>query len=219
MPDSIYDPLSGAIVPFSQFADGWAEDNDISGVPSYTWATLPLASAYTGLAVISDVGVAPSLWRSNGTAWAPVNGRVLLARAMAPQTAITGTTNETNAAAAIVIPAGLMGANGGLQISTRWAVTNSANDKTLKAKLGATAFETILVTSVASLLLETTIDNVNDAAVQIGGNGAAPQVGTATAFAAGTINTAVAQNLTFTGQLESSGESIQLLSYEVWLRR
>ncbi len=219
MPAGIYDPLSGAVQPFATVADAWAAEASIAGIPSYTWATKPLAAAYTGLAILTDVGPAGSLWRSNGTLWVPVNDTVLLARSAVAQTAITGVTTEQNAAPAIVIPAGLIGANGGLRVAARFGMASSADDKTLRLKLGATAFETLVLTTSVSVEFDARIDNRNDEAVQIGGNAASPMIGTATAFVTGTIDTTAAQNLLLTGQLEAGGDSIQLLSYEVWLKR
>lgn len=215
----IYDPLSGAVQPFETVANAWAEAADIAGIPSYTWATKPDVADYTGMAFLTDIGPAGSLWRSNGTLWVPVNDTVLLARSSVAQTAITGVTTEQNAAPAIVIPAGLIGANGGLRVAARFAMASSADDKTLRLKLGATAFQTLVLTTAVSVDFAARIDNRNDEAVQIGGNGAASMAGTATAFVTGTIDTTAAQNLLFTGQLEAGGDSIQLLSYEVWLKR
>ena len=49
------------------------------GIISFTWATLPLASAYLGTAWVSDIPTATgSYWVSNGTRWRPMNNALAL---------------------------------------------------------------------------------------------------------------------------------------------
>jgi hypothetical protein len=40
-----------------------------NSIPSYTWATKPTASSFSGQALFSDVGINGSVWYSNGTKW------------------------------------------------------------------------------------------------------------------------------------------------------
>ena len=58
--------------------------------PTYTWATKPLASAYTGFAFINDVA-GGSLWYSNGTRWKPANNHLILYDLAAPVAQTCGT--------------------------------------------------------------------------------------------------------------------------------
>lgn len=52
---------------------------------SYTFATLPSASTVSGqIYFVSDVGKNGSLWRSNGTKWALVNGEAVIADGATP---------------------------------------------------------------------------------------------------------------------------------------
>jgi hypothetical protein len=40
-----------------------------NSIPSYTWATKPAASSFSGQALFSDIGVNGSVWYSNGSKW------------------------------------------------------------------------------------------------------------------------------------------------------
>jgi len=71
--------------------------------PTYTWATKPLASAYTGRAFISDIG-GGSVWISNGTRWYPENGRVVLYNLPA---AVSGTYLTVGITAQYLLPGGV----------------------------------------------------------------------------------------------------------------
>lgn len=129
---------------------------------------------------------------------------------------VTGTTNETTLAT-IAIPAGAMGANGQLRITALFSTTNSANNKILRANIGGTAFLATTVTAVASTSSLVMIRNRNSLASQVG---FAPTisagVGTsATAVVTATVDMSVAQNLTITGQLANTGETITLEAYTV----
>lgn len=127
----------------------------------------------------------------------------------------TGTTNET-ALATIAIPAGAMGANGSLRITSLWSYTNSANNKTIQVKLGGTAFFTAINTTTASYndqtiirnrTIATQVSHLANAGSRIGTSGSAPTTGA--------INMAVAQNLTLTATLANTGETITLEGYTV----
>jgi hypothetical protein len=146
-------------------------------------------------------------------------GMTLLA-ASAVAIPLTGTTNET-ALATIPIPAGAMGLNGGLLISSLWSFTNSANVKTLRQRLGGmagTAFLSTSPTTNATLCDLRHIRNRNSAASQCGSlSGSAPFGLTSNAIVAGAIDTSVPQDFVITGQLASAGETITLERYEVWL--
>lgn len=134
--------------------------------------------------------------------------------------AITGTTDET-AAATIAIPAGAMGANGRLRITTHWHFTNSGNSKTLRVRLGGvsgTMFYEQGVTTFQSLHGVTNIANVNSASIQYGHPDDTAGFGAiAAAPVTGAINTALAQDLVISGQLADSGETITLAGYLVEL--
>jgi hypothetical protein len=132
----------------------------------------------------------------------------------------TGDTNET-ALATIPIPAGAMGANGALRITTIWSVTNSGNNKTPRIRLGGlagTAFMALNITANATLSDQRVIRNRNNEASQVCVNTGSPSGGFGLSTAAvttGAVNTASAQDLVISGQLANSGETITLEAYTI----
>jgi len=148
--------------------------------------------------------------------------RVLARSAVAAS--VTGSTSETTLAS-VTIPANAMGANGVLRISAEWSYTNSANNKTLRTRLGGLSgavFDTIVPTTNAYQRRQCEIKNRNAANVQLGppSGFAGGGWGTATnAVATGALDTTVAQTLVLSGQLASAGETITLQSYLVELCR
>lgn len=132
----------------------------------------------------------------------------------------TGDTNETTLAT-ITIPAGAMGKNGQLRITTNWSYTNSGNNKTLRIDFGGTDYRAFVVTTTDAFRDQITIANRNATNSQVGG-----LVGTAVAYTSTTIanvtsavDTTAAVTLTITGQLASGGETVTLESYLVELIR
>jgi len=144
--------------------------------------------------------------------------RVLAASAVAAS--ITGSTTKT-ALATINVPASAMGANGRLRVTTHFAITASANTRTLLFELGGAAFcsRAEAGATVATYRDQREIANRNNASSQvswrstsIGGFGG----GTA-ATTTGAVNTASAQQLIMYGQLANAGEAITLENYIVEL--
>jgi hypothetical protein len=144
--------------------------------------------------------------------------RVLAASAVA--SSITGSASKT-ALATINIPAGAMGANGRLRVTTHFAITASGNTKTLSFEFGGSVFylRAEAGATVATYRDQREVANRNNATSQvswrstsIGGFGG----GTA-ATTAGAVNTASAQQLIIYGQLANAGETITLESYIVEL--
>ncbi len=143
--------------------------------------------------------------------------RILAASAVAASH--TGATSEA-ILASVPVPAGAMGPNGALRISTLWSYTNSANAKTMRCRLGGASGSVVfspIATSTSGLNLQRTLQNRNSQASQI-----CFQQGTVNSFATGStvavaVDTASAQDLVFTGQLANSGETVTLESYLVEL--
>jgi K+-transporting ATPase c subunit len=133
---------------------------------------------------------------------------------------VTGTTNET-ALATVSIPAGAMGLNGAIHVVTSWTMTNSANAKTVRARLGGvggTAFMGVGFTATATFSDIRRIRNQNSASAQVGSAPASSTnaYGSSTsALPTGAIDTGSAQDLVLTGTLANTGETITLTSYEV----
>lgn len=130
----------------------------------------------------------------------------------------TGNTTET-ALATITIPAGEMGPNGWVEVYTLWSVTNNANNKTPRIRLGGiggTAFYNLATANTTYGRLLTNISNRNSAASQIGmpadvqGWGFAPN-----AVVTATVNTANAQDLVISCQLATGTDTCTLEAYRV----
>jgi hypothetical protein len=130
----------------------------------------------------------------------------------------TGDTNET-ALATIAIPGNTIGANGQLKVTAFWSYPNSANSKTLRARLGgisgSVAF--LLAASTSTVLKsETIIANRNSSASQYimseSGRGT-DSIVTLSVATPTTIDMTTAQNLVLSGQLASAGETITLEGY------
>lgn len=187
---------------------------------TFTWATLPAPAAYIGTAYVTDVGASGSMWRSDGANWGLVNGSVVLARGNTDLNT-TVTTSEEDLIS-IPIPAGLIGANGQLVVTHFWQMTNSANNKTMRVKLGGTAFFANVQT-VALIFLPppTRIWNRNNQASQIAFAAANGNVTVSTGMAVttGTVDTAAATTLAISGQKATGAEALGLYAYSVELIR
>lgn len=163
--------------------------------------------AYSGAAWI-ELGAALGAWR------------IIAHSAVAA--ALTGTTAET-ALASIAIPAGAMGANGVIRVTTEWSYTSSANNKSLRTRLGSglsgTMFDLIVPTTNAFQRRQCDIKNRNAQNAQIAPpSGYVAGFGTSTGTPlSGTVDTSAAQTLAITGQLANAGETITLESYIVEL--
>lgn len=188
---------------------------------TFTYAALPSAASNSGkTAIASNIGIAPGmLLVSDGTRWKPLGMQCLARSAVAAS--VTGTLSET-ALATVAVPAGLMGTDGGLLVYSSWSYTSSANNKLLRIRLGGIAGTqflgaTLTTTSMVSDMRR--IRNRNSAASQVGSTGIGSVgliMGSSTTLPTAAINTAVSQDLVFSGDLDDTGETIALENYEVW---
>lgn len=129
----------------------------------------------------------------------------------------TGNTNET-VLATVAMPGGTLGANGVLRITTLWTVTNSADNKTFRVRLGGVSGAQVLsvgVTTVATAIIQRTVWNRNSEASQVSW-----AAGTANSFLiAGAanftsmVNTANAQDIVISGQLATGTDTVTLEGY------
>lgn len=128
--------------------------------------------------------------------------------------------------ATIPMAAGIMGVNGVLRITSLWTVTNSANNKTLTVRCGASGsgltgdiWGQTVQTTVAAMRMQNQIQNRNSAASQVllSGVGTGGWGTTTAGVATSTRNTAVATDIVFTGQKASAGETLTLESYLIEL--
>lgn len=133
---------------------------------------------------------------------------------------VTGTTSETQLAS-ITVPAGAMGKNGAVGITTLWSYTNSANGKTVRVRFGGpsgVAYQTLVATTTATLQTQTIIINNNSTGAQKAFTGLTLPYATSTsALTTSSVDTTAATTIYISGQLASSGETITLESYTVEL--
>lgn len=131
----------------------------------------------------------------------------------------TGDTNET-ALATVSIPAQALGPNGAIKITALFSLTNNANSKLLKIRLGGiggTQFYAPNVPNNASLMMQRIIQNRNSQASQVTFANATANTFTTTtgANSTGAVSTNSAQDLVITGQLTNAADSITLEMYQV----
>lgn len=186
-----------------------------------TFAALPAASAYIGQALVTDVGPSGSFWRSNGVSWGLVGGMALLAQG-AGLSVDPGSTSEQDLVS-ILLPGGLMGTVGELEVVTMWEGTVNANTKTTKVKLGGTAFlNTTGLTSNASYLLPPTrIANFgaqNSQRSYPAANGNA-STATGTSATTGAIDTSAPTTLAISGTKATGTDTLTLSYYSIRLYR
>ncbi len=141
---------------------------------------------------------------------------ILAQSAVSPGT-VTGTTNETTLLT-LTVPGGVMGPNGIINVHARFTVTASANNKTLRVRFAGNIMSSPIVSGATYLGygMVCQIRNRGNRSVQIA-DGDASGPGGLTVTYTSTVNTAVDQILTITGQLATGSESIVLESYSVHL--
>jgi len=133
---------------------------------------------------------------------------------------LTGSTAET-VLATVKIPAKSLGRNGAIRTTALYRVTNSANNKTLRMRLGGLAgasMGSFITLNTLSARLVFAFQNQDNPASQVaidgGGFGAS-----ASAILTGMVDTSVEQDLVLTGQLANGADSIVLESYTIEIYR
>lgn len=132
-------------------------------------------------------------------------------------TAVTGTASETTQATC-TIPAGLIGANGQVEVEVLQTFTNNANNKTVRIKLGGSTIYSTAIASTLTAQIRKRIANRNSQSSQIStAAGVAVELGISGlgTVATYTENTAAAVNLLITCQLATTTDTCQLESYRV----
>lgn len=132
-------------------------------------------------------------------------------------------TNE-NILATITIPAGAMGPNGTLCVSMSGTMTNNANTKTYRARLGGIAGAIVAsnaTSSVVSSSMQISIQNRNNQSSQVTSQPATSfQAATANytvALTTAAIDTSVVQTFVITGQKATGSDTLTLERYFVEL--
>jgi hypothetical protein len=210
------------------FADNRELDfGGLTSRSSVAWADLPSPSSIPEGAYryVQDIGTGGSLWRSNGTTWSIVGGSIVLAQS-AVAMSVSNTTAE-EVLASVLVPGGLMGVNGALRLTTLWSITSSANNKTLRARIGSTALGgsawiANVATTVGSLnLIPQVLRNRNavNSQVTYPAANAGATVSTGTAISTFSEDTSVDTIVSITGQKANAGETITLEAFTLELLR
>jgi len=133
---------------------------------------------------------------------------------------LTGTTAET-VLAAVKVPAKSLGRNGAIRATALYNLTNNANNKTLRMRLGGlsgSSMGSFVSASGASARLVFTFQNQNSPASQVAIDGAGFGQ-TNVALLTGAVDTNLEQDLVLTGQLANGADSIVLSAFEIEIYR
>jgi hypothetical protein len=136
----------------------------------------------------------------------------------AVQVTHTGNTSEQTLAT-IPILANVLGAHGVLRITVQMGATGTAGTKQLRIKFGGTTFRDSGAMGASTLSSRTQCQITNRSATSQVGN-ASDQTnwgGSNSAVVTASIDTTSTQNITITGQLGNSADTIALESYLVEL--
>ena len=166
------------------------------GIIDYTWANKPSVAPLGQIICVTDIGENGSLWRGNGTNWKRMSH--ITYYGLSSTVSLTGTTTETTLLT-IPIKGGLMGLGGRLYEIAFFAMTNNANVKTFRAKIGGSTIATATSSSLATTGFNFWLLNRNSQSSQYNNN--------ATSFA---IDTSVDFDLVITGQLANAADTLTL---------
>lgn len=128
---------------------------------------------------------------------------------------VTGTTSET-VLATVPVPAAMLSPNGSIRITALWSYTNNANNKILFTRFGGTEVQGITNTTTGVMNQQIVIRARGSTNRQITEFNSAAGFGNATATNFTTsVDTTEAQNLTLSGVLSNSADTITLEGYTV----
>ena len=165
-------------------------------ISEYTWANKPSVAPLGQIICVTDVGENGILCRGDGTKWVRMHPTILYN--LATPIVLTGTTAQTMLLT-ITIPAALMGLIGRLNMLSFFALTNNANNKTLRAAIGGQQFAVQGAASMAATGFNFWLLNLNSATAQRNNSSAL--------FA---IDTTASMDLVITGQLANAADSMTL---------
>ena len=170
-------------------------------ISEYTWANKPSVAPLGQIICITDVGENGVLCRGDGAKFIRLNQVNFYS--LASSLAVTGTTAETTMLT-VSIPASLMNKRGRASIIGLLSLTNNANAKTVRIKIGGQLVAAITSTNQNLSGFSTWLLNLNSETAQRNGN--------ATSF---TIDTTIANDLVITGQLANSADTLTLIALSV----
>jgi len=165
-------------------------------ISEYTWANKPSVAPLGQIICVTDVGENGILWRGDGTNWKRMSH--ITYYSLSGTVSLTGTTTETTLLT-IPIKGGLLGLRGRLGEISVFAMTNNANVKTFRAKIGGNTIATGTSSSLNSTRFDFWLLNRNNQSSQYNNN--------ASSFA---IDTSVDFDLVITGQLANAADTLTL---------
>ena len=165
-------------------------------ISEYTWANKPSVAPLGQIICVTDVGENGILCRGDGAKWIRMH-QVNLYNLATPFV-LSGTTSETTMLT-VSIPASLMNKRGRAMIYVLLSLTNNANAKTVKVKVGGATIVTVASTNQNLLGFSTWLLNLNSETSQ-----------KSNSVASFTIDTTIANDLVITGQLANAGDTVTL---------
>ena len=172
-------------------------------ISEYTWANKPSVAPLGQIICVTDVGENGILCRGNGTKWIRMHQINLYS--LASTLSVTGTTAETTLLTTS-IPANLMNKRGRLNLLGLLSLTNNANVKTLRVKVGGQTIVTVTSTNQNLLGFSGWLLNLNSETSQ--------RNNSASAF---TIDTTIANDLVITAQLANSADTLTVTALSMEL--
>ena len=165
-------------------------------ISEYTWANKPSVAPLGQIICVTDIGENGILCRGNGTNWKRMSH--ITYYGLATPIVLKETTAETTLLT-IPIKGGLMGLRGRLQEAAVFAMTNNANIKTFRAKIGGSTIATATSSSLGATGFNFWLLNRNSQSSQHNNN--------ASSLA---IDTSVDFDLVITGQLANAADTLTL---------
>jgi len=165
-------------------------------IQDYTWDNKPSVAPLGQIICVTDIGENGILCRGDGTNWKRTSH--ITYYSLSGTVSLTGTTTETTLLT-IPIKGGLMGLRGRLVESAVFTMTNNANNKTFRAKIGGSTIATGTSSNLYSTRLDFWLLNRNSQSSQYNNN--------TTSFA---IDTSVDFDLVITGQLANAADTLTL---------
>lgn len=167
----------------------------------YTWANKPSVAPLGQIICVTDVGENGILCRGDGAKWIRLHQVNLYS--LASTLSVTGTTSETTLLTTS-IPANLMNKRGRLNLLGLLSLTNNANVKTFRVKVGGQTIVTVTSTNQNLLGFSGWLLNLNSETSQ--------RSNSASAF---TIDTTIANDLVITAQLANSADTLTVTALSV----
>ena len=165
-------------------------------ISEYTLANKPSVAPSGQIICVTDIGENGILCRGDGTNWKRTSH--ITYYSLSGTVSLTGTTTETTLLT-IPIKGGLMGLRGRLGEIAFFAMTNNANIKTFRAKIGGSTIATGTSSNLNSTRFDFWLLNRNNQSSQYTNNAAS--------FA---IDTSVDFDLVITGQLANAADTLTL---------